>query len=448
VTRFTIATVPQKVLLYSSLRVVYPLVNFLGTEWGFSKAEMGVVLAAGELAAIPAGFVSPFGDKYGNRGLAQWSWTLVFLSSLLMLVPPTLAGMVVIRVLIHFFATLYMILAQSTLVSQVAEESRGFVTGITELSWGLSILTYVPLLTVIYDQAGWRTTFGVISLSLALLFYEVRKNYPADDRALRPALNDSEIERGQTRKETLNQLGLSFRQITSTSFLSRFRSSKYWSCLVSTGPLLFNMAAVFINVSHNLLFIAFANWAFEEHNLEPQEMGAATFGIGATELLGNFVLIFFADSFGILRFTLLNLGCFAGAIGLFFWLVDSSFIVAVVLIAVAYLPGEIVVVALIAVAERFVAEDMRTTVLGINYQANFVGRAIGALIAEPLWRAGGLLASCFSSIGLLVVAFGLIVASEPFMLTDQTPSFFHDGKEEDDGQEAEKEESEAQVVIS
>ncbi|GBG31587.1 Hypothetical Protein FCC1311_078122 [Hondaea fermentalgiana] len=432
--RFVLVTLLEKLLVYTSVRVVYPLVNYLGDDWGLTREEMGYVLAAGEVAAIPAGLIAAMGDRVGNRVVAISAWYVFLAGSLMILAPSSLALIVCARVLVSLFGTLFLTVSQSSLVEQTDDSAIGFVTGITEMGWGFSILVLVPILTVVYEHTGWRPMFGILSALIAPLCIEVYRKYPKDARfahtvrtehnapaaAASPLHGDDDQTKGTSR-------GSIFRG------LSSLRKSTYWTCLFMTGPLLFNLSSLIFNTGHNVMFLAFADWAYEYYDVEAEKMGAASFAIGATEMIGDLLVIFIGDRVGLMRLTKIASVLFAFFVGMFILAADHSLAAGIALAALLFLPGETFIVAQIALAEKFVPQHLRTTMLGINFQCHFLGRAIGAFIAESLWKNGEILSTSLLGIGAAVVSLILVCAAHPYL--PQTNSTNSNDVENDDANE-------------
>jgi predicted MFS family arabinose efflux permease len=401
--RFVLFTVLVKILMYGSSRLIYPFVVFLAADWGLSTTQMGVVLAAGEWGAVPAGFIASLGDQLGNRKVGLVFFAVFLASSLAMLLPPTLTGLVVTRVCLHLSAVVYVIVNQSTLVASVGQDGAGWITGLTETSWALSILTMIPLLSLAYTAWGWRALFGLPCLVIALLFPEVWWDYPADVPPAASAASGA---------ASAKHAGLLAR---SWHALSR---SRYVRALCLAGPLIFNLSSMVFNVGQNILFLGFASWAAEVHGLDPEQMGGLSFGVGACELAGSLAVLFWSDRVGVYRAVYWGAAASALSIALFAGVAAVSFHAGLALGCLTFVASEVVIVCQIAVVERFVSSDLRTSLLGINFQCHFLGRGIGALLAEPVWRAGGLAATGASGAAASAVCLLLVWAASAYLPDD------------------------------
>lgn len=393
--RFVWMTIPEKVLLYGNIRMLYTWAPILATDWGLSREQMSAVLTAGELAAIVAGFVTPAADKLGNRVMGIAAWVFAVACAALILLPPTFASILCIRVSASFAATVYLVCAQSSIINGLqGEDNRGLVTGLSETSWSISILCLIPLLSLFFDQFGWRATFGLFLALLCPFLAEIVFYFPEDKRIRRRVSDDD----------------LDIDKRSSPWWKSLYRT-KYMVVLRNPTALIFNLSSMFFNIAHNATFVCFTFWAVDEHDVDVEQMALVSFVIGAAELIGAALVMFAGDRFGMFNCIYVALGLYTSFTVLFFYLSKMSLYAGLAGISLLYVPGEFVIVAQIAMVEQFVGADYRSTLLGINFQMHFVGRAIGAAIAPAMYAAGGLQLLTIVGCSCAVVAFVLVAMS-------------------------------------
>lgn len=452
----------SRLLLYGNIRVLYPLKNFIAEDWGISSTEMNNILAAGELSSIGAGVVGSLGDIYGHRVMALGSWGMALVFCCLVLCPPSLELEMVARVISSLFGTVFMVATQSAVVAETEQSQLGYVTGISESGWSISILALVPILTVIYENGGWRAMWGTLCILMVPLCFELYFKFPQDERMVKdkessminvmsssseaPALKEknildtsetnedhvmsnyggndsfagnkeivpmereninpriSEAKDNSTRKMELQSSENGQPPNTPQKMTwAWFKESSYYAVFMP-GPTMFNLSSLVLNIGHNLMFLAFTDWAFIYYNVDAESMGVASFGIGAAELAGDLFVIFFSGRLGLLNTIYITCVFFAIAIGMFILAAEHSFGAGVALAAILFLPGESIIVAQIALAESYVVEKHRTTMLAMNYQCHFLGRAIGAFIADSIWNRGEVFSSGLLGVASTVVA--------------------------------------------
>lgn len=459
--RLVLVALATRLLLYGNIRVLYPLKNFIAEDWGISSTEMNNILAAGELSSIGAGVVGSLGDRYGNRAVALGSWAMVVIFSCIVLCPPSLELEMVARIISSLFATVFMVATQSAVVAETDPSKMGFVTGISESGWGFSILALVPILTVIYESGGWRAMWGTLCGLMIPICFELWFKFPEDDRFLKQkeledadqkSLEDEQVEEGIAKeddsvshtssndeREMKSSLATSSRrkhtidgQVSSASnkfTWARFKESSYYASF-TPGPVMFNLSSLILNIGHNLMFLAFTDWASIYYDVDAESMGVASFGIGAAELAGDICVILFSGRIGLLNTIYIAGTLFAIAMGMFILAADHSFGAGVALAAILFMPGEAMIVSQIALAESYVVEKHRTTMLAMNYQCHFLGRAIGAFIADAIWNRG----EVFSS-GLLGVCSAVIAVLLQFFSAYYIPSTSEEEIEDLDGED-------------
>lgn len=420
-----------RVLLYGNIRVLYPLKNFLAQDWGVAEKDMNYILAAGELSSVGAGLVGSLGDRYGNRALAIAAWSMVFIFSCLVLCPPSLPLLFIARIISSLFATVFMVATQSAVVEQTDPNELGFATGVAETGWAFATLALVPILSVIYEYTEWRTMWGILCGLMLPIFVELWYKFPDDLRINRRDGNgevseNKFVEHNESRDynnasslpcerqsgTTIRRSGLF--QMNKLSW-AYFRTTSIYACVFSIGPLMFNLSSLVLNIGHNLMFLAFTDWALKYYNVNAENMGAATFAIGAAELAGDMWVIFISDRIGLPATIKISSLFFALAIGMFILAARHSYAAGVALAAIIYLPGEAAFVAQIALAESFVPDHQRTTMLAMNYQCHFLGRAVGAFIADSIWSHGEVFSSGLLGVGTGVLTFLLQVLSERYI---------------------------------
>jgi len=416
--RLVFVSLITRLLLYGNIRVLYPLKNFIAEDWGLTSAEMNNILAAGELSSIGAGIVGSLGDVYGNRIIALGSWAMTVIFTCIVLCPPSLELDMIARIISSLFATVFIVVSQSAVVAETDPRQMGFVTGISESGWGFSILALVPILTVIYEHAGWRAMWSTLCALMVPLCFELWFKFPEDDRISKQKIchNKTEIqviEQGENiaPSRESSECNIVIQDSTKVGIsnskmelaLMKLKTSSYRAVFMP-GPLMFNLSSMILNIGHNLMFLAFTNWASIYHYVDAESMGVASFGIGAAELAGIMCVVCFSSRLGLLNTIYIAGTSFAVAIGMFILAADHSFSAGVAVAAILFLPGESMIVSQIALAEIYVPQHQRTTMLAMNFQFHFLGRAIGAFVAEPIWSKGEVLSSGLLGVSAAVVA--------------------------------------------
>jgi predicted MFS family arabinose efflux permease len=141
---------------------------YLSRELGLDVARVGLVMSVGPLAAaltgVPAGRIV---DRFGARrmgivGLIGMSVGLVALST----APARfgVAGYVAAIVIVTSHYALFQTSINTTIMTDVAPEQRGVVSGMLSLSRNLGLITGASLMGALFASEGMRVTFTVAAL--------------------------------------------------------------------------------------------------------------------------------------------------------------------------------------------------------------------------------------------------------------------------------------------
>ncbi len=340
---------------------------------------MGVDLQSIALALSlrsSAGAVSPFlvsiAESFGRRQGMLMGLLLYTGGCGLVAFYPTYLSFVIALILTLLGNFIYLSAMQAYLGDRVPYQRRGLVLAITEMGWSISFIVGVPLAGWLISQHGWSTPFPVL-LALGLLsILAVVILTPRGE-------NGSGKERGK--------LGNLRAVLTSPAAL-----------LALSGGVAFSLANEVVN-------LVFGVWMEEAFGLQLASLAYLAAVIGLSELSGEALVAIFVDRIGkpravkiglvvnslaALALAWLGRGEIGAAIGLFFF----------------YLSFEFTMVSLIPLMSE-ILPNARATLLATNVSGVALGRAIGALIALPLFRwgeSGGVLPGILAC-GLVSVLF-------------------------------------------
>jgi len=360
-------------------RLVYPLLTFLATSFAVNLSTASLLITI----QVGASLLSPLGgmlsDRFGDR-------TTIFWSGILFVV-----GTVVCAFSYHFWLFLFgygiiglaVAIAMPALQSYVSARShytqRGRMLGILELSWALSALIGVPLVTWTADHFGLATVFFALAVVGAV------------NVALTMTLpNDEQIHAPHIRSASEHRLWLLVRQPVILSAL---------------GFIFVQMAAV------ELIFVSYAGWLSSTFGATTTELGFVFGLLGIVELAGSLMATLFTDQIGKRRAVL---GGFA-LVGVWLLLLphSTSWFLFLTLLLAFDLCFEFAIVSTFPLVSGLSAQG-RGTVLAAMTASIGGGRILGSLIAPWLSITIGY---GFNSIlaGILVlgaVGFGIMTIRE------------------------------------
>lgn len=269
-------------------------------------------------------------------------------------------------VIVGFAKYAYDISMQSWFGDRVPYKERGRVFGITELTWATSLIVAAPASGFLIAATDWRAPFALVALLSVGGLIAVAKGIAPD----RPAEH-------QPVK------------------------------LVMSGGILRVVAIVVLFIgSSEVVFILYGQWLEGSFGLSVTGIGMFSLLIAVGELSGESGVAAFADRIGLKKMWLG--GLIVTSLAYFsFGLIGSSLVLAIIVVVVWIAAFEITIVAAIP----FVSElsPARDRILSTMQVAISSGRAIGALVAQPLFRAGGIeLATVIA--GTCVLAAALLLA--------------------------------------
>jgi predicted MFS family arabinose efflux permease len=242
---------------------------------------------------------------------------------------------------------------QAYLGDRVVYQRRGRVLAITELGWSLSFIIGVPLMGLLISRYGWTAPFPVLTL-LGLLAFGVLAWMVPRDKV---------------------QAGL---------------QSGLWGNLrkiLTYPPVQAGLAMVMLFACANeVINLVFGIWLENSFGLMIAALGAASAVIGISELSGESLAAAITDRLGKPQAVSLGLGlnCLAG---LALPILGSDTTGAVVGLFFFYITFEFALVSSIPMMTE-VMPSVRATVMAVGAASVSLGRAVGALMATPLYLFG------------------------------------------------------------
>ena len=264
----------------------------------------------------------------------------------------------------------------------VAPLRIGRVTGIIESSWALSSLVGIYLVALTFDNVdNWRVPFIILAALMfpgAIVTWLVFDGDHADDA------------HGAGVKVILAGVLAGWRAV--------FRHP-------ATFILIF--FAILVNFTNTLIFTNFGRWLEEVHEMDTEQIGRVSIGIGVSELVGAAAVSLYADRFGLRRSLVLSTFLMIGAsIGLA--LTADDVVPAVAFFYFLFLQFEIVIITTLSYTVHLVPEAPGAAVsLVLTFFA--VGRLIGPLVAGPAFEVDHMATTAWVSVGCFVALFGLSV---------------------------------------
>jgi len=354
----------------AGLRIVYPFLPAIARGLGTSLAVLGVLLALRSLAGVVSPVVARLAEAHGRRDLMVVAALGVVAGSLLTAGAPGVAVAGIGFVLVGIAKPAFDVPMQAWFGDRVPYERRGRVLGATELTWSIALLVTVPLSGLLISATSWRAPFVLVA-GLCLVGAAAVRLMIRPDRPHRPV----------PRPLRLNGPRVTILVIT----------------------LLFTVAS-------ELLFVVYGAWLEDDVGLTVAGIGVFTAVVAVAELTGEGLVTTVSDRLGLRRS--IAAGLALSALGyLMFGVVGASVVLALVVVAVWLVGFEITIVAAIPFVSELAVES-RDRLLSLMVLVIAIGRAIGAVVAPPLYAVGGITASGVAAAACVVLA-GLLILRVP-----------------------------------
>ena len=334
-------------------RMVYPFLAAFGRGMGVDLATLSLALAMRSLAGVFSPFLASIGDSRGRKIGMLFGLAMFILGVGLVVIWPTFPAFLLALVLSMLGKYVFDPSMQAYLGDRVIYQRRGRVLAVTELGWSLSFIIGVPLMGLLISRYGWTAPFPVLTLLGLIAFGVLAWMVPRDKI-------QSGIQPG---------LWQNFRKI------------------LSYPPVLAGLAmALMFACANEMINLVFGIWLENSFGLMIAALGAASAVIGLSELGGESLAAAITDRLGKPLAVSLGLGlnCLAA---LALPILGSNTTGAIVGLFFFYITFEYALVSSVPMMTE-VMPSARATVMAVVVASVSLGRAIGALMATPLYLFG------------------------------------------------------------
>ena len=347
-----------RVVLNTMFRMMYPFLAVFARGIGVDLPTISLALTLRSFTGVFAPFLGTMGDSRGRK-VGMLIGLAIFITGLLVvMIWPTFPAFLAALVLSMLGKYLYDPSMQAYLGDRVVYQRRGRVLAVTELSWSLSFLVGMPAMGFLIGSYGWQAPFPVLAFLGVLAFGVLAWMIPMD-----------EVDPAKT-----------------TGIRENIKK------LASYPPVLAGLAmAMLFSAANEVVNLVFGIWLENSFGLVIAALGVAAAVIGFSELGGESLAAAFTDRLGkplaigigialnclaALLLPILGFSTAGAMVGLFFF----------------YLTFEYALVSSVPMMTE-VMPAARATVMAFATASVSLGRALGALIASPLFLFGESMAS-------------------------------------------------------
>lgn len=353
-----------RIVLMSSMRVVYPFLSVFATGLGVSIGQVSLAVSVRSLIAAFSPLLASFSDRRGRKagmvlGLGMFTGGML----LVVLLPG----------FITFFLTLGMGMMglliftssmQAYLGDRVAYDQRALVIGLTEWSWSLSFAIGMPLLALTLVHGTWRSPFMALAVAGGALCLLTLRIVP---RTLPTSSGEN---------NTLDSLRL----------------------VLTTAPALTGLViSACLSAANETISLMFGVWLQDSFGLRIAALGAASTVIGIAEFGGETLTAGIVDRLGKPIAVRLGLGVNMLSV-LLLPIIGESLFGALAGLFLFYLSFEFTVISMMTMMTE-VMPTARATLMAACLAALALGRAVSDVISPWLYQ--------WSFLGNVLLAIGL-----------------------------------------
>lgn len=368
-----------RTVMDTGFRMIYPLLPVFARGVKVEVSAIVSILALMQLLGLVAPFIGRISEQRGRKFTILLGLLLYMAGMLTVFFLPNFEGLAIALLFGALGRTALGPAVQAYIGDRVAYQRRGMYLGMVELAWSGAFLLGVPLMTWLIANYNWQAPFFVlvvlvgIAFVAAWLLLESEKpvmEHVAFFRALRVAVSSPMAIAGLV-------LGFS------------------------------------ISAANQLVSVVFGTWIESSFGIQLAALAIAAAVIGAAELAGEGMVVFFSDKFGKRRLVMLGIGAnILACIILPMTGIDLN--LALVGLFLFYLTFELSVVASIPLATEL-SPNARAMYLTVLITAVTLGRALFTPVA-PVLFASSLFANCLLAAFLNLAAFTVVWKFIPMTL--------------------------------
>lgn len=323
---------------------------------------MSAVIAVRNLG----GLASPAAARVAERKGRRWTMVLATASVAVGCALTVVTGSFVIAaagiILVGLAKPAFDIAMQAWFGDRVPYSDRGRVFGITELTWSAALVVAVLPAGFLIELTDWRAPFVLVVVFATVGTVAILSGIGSDAPHA--------------------HVGGAFKLSSATLYVL--------------------VAAFMFSVAAEIPFNVYGQWLEVSFGLSVAGIGIFTLVVVAAEVVGEGIVVAVSDRWGLRNMVLGGLLTSAVAY-LGFGLTGSSLPRAAVVVVIWIVAFEVTIVAAIPFASELTVEA-RERVLALFAVMISLGRAAGALVAQPIYAEGGIGLVGLASAGCVLVA--------------------------------------------
>ncbi|MEA5078347.1 MAG: MFS transporter, partial [Anaerolineaceae bacterium] len=144
-----------RTVLNTSIRMVYPFLAIFAAGLNVSISQVSLAMAISMATAAIGPFVAPIADRHGRRAGMLIGLGIFLLGTLLAGVFPGYPTFFLVILLGNLGNNIFVPAIQAYLSDRTPYKKRGLYIAISELSWAIAFILFVPLAGLIIEKVTW-----------------------------------------------------------------------------------------------------------------------------------------------------------------------------------------------------------------------------------------------------------------------------------------------------
>lgn len=356
-----------RLVFNTAIRMTYPFIPYFSRGMQVDNTAITLAISLSMAASAAGPFIAPVADRYGRRTGMLLGLSIFTLGNALAAFAPTYWTFVLALMLSNLGDNVFLPAMQAYLSDRTPYRRRGFVLGITELSWALSFILLIPLVGLLISATHWYIPFAILAglgvIAIGIVLWKVDRDQPKD------------------KSEEHIYAGL----------------KKIFTARSAVFLLLAGLAMI---IANEVVNVVFSVWMEDSFQVQIAALGAASLVIGLSELSGEGLTTALVDRVGKERSVYIGLiaNCLVAA---FLPLLGKTQTGALVWLFLFYLTFEYAVTAAWPITSE-VMPQARASMLAAYIAFLSMGRAVGALIGPWVYHLS------FFADALVCVAFNIL----------------------------------------
>jgi DHA1 family inner membrane transport protein len=348
-----LAFTAARIVLNTMYRMVYPYLAFFSLGLEVDQSALSLAITARAAFGVVGPMLASVADSRGRKAGMLFGLLLFTVGAGLVAVWPTFPAFVLALVLTLLGKYAFDPAMQAYVGDRVPYERRGRVLAVTELGWSLSLVIGVLGMGLLINRYGWKAPFPILSifgtLALVVLAWMLPRD-PTPDR---------------------DQPGI-------------WRNLR--TVLVFTPALAGLILSFWASAANEVINLVFGLWMGDSFQFQIIGLGIVALFIGLSELGGETLAGILTDRAG--KPSAIGAGLVLNSLAvLLLPFLGFTQYGALVGLCLFYVTFEFTLVSSIPMMTE-IMPAARATLMAVNIAALSLGRALGSLIAHPLYEWG------------------------------------------------------------